>query len=102
MSHSSRSGPISVVLPARLRDRVGAEARRRGMKLSPVIRTLVAERLGEIEQAETLTRTELWQRAQAWASWDEAERGENVEVGWDEIETELERPARARHRRGAR
>ncbi len=93
------TGPVSVVLPARLRARVGAEARRRGLKLSPAIRALVAERLGELEESEALSRTEQWQRAQAWAAWEAGERGENREIGWDAVEAEFERPVRRRRRR---
>ena len=99
MAQSTRPGPVSVVLPVDLLARVGAEARRRGMKLSPAIRALVTERLGELEHAEELSRAEMWQRAQSWAAWEAAERGSNIEVGWDAVEAEFEPTAAPRTRR---
>lgn len=69
------------------------------MKLSPAIRALVAERLGELDDAEALSRAEQWQRAQAWAAWEAAQRGENLEVEWETVEVAFEKPTRARRRR---
>ena len=69
------------------------------MKLSPAIRALVTERLGELEAAEELSRAEMWQRAQAWAAWEAAEHASNAEVAWDAVEAEFDRPAARRPRR---
>jgi len=101
MAQPHRPAPVSVVLPSALLERVGAEARRRGLKLSPAIRALVAERLGQIEDEETLSHVERWQRAQAWAAWEAAEHGKNDEVAWDAVEAEFEPAARPRRRRGS-
>lgn len=99
MAQSSPSAPVSIVLPDRLRARVTAEAKRRGLKLSPAIRALVAERLAELEDAETLSRVEQWQRAQAWAAWEASQRGDDPEVEWDAVEAEFEPKTRPRRRR---
>lgn len=87
-------GPVSVVLPDDLRREVQREAARRGLGLSPAVRVLVAERLRELADEAELTRAERWQRAQAWASWEDAE---NPPVGWDEVDAAFE-PPRARRR----
>lgn len=74
------SGPVSVVLPRDLKAQVAAEAKRRGLKLSPAVRVLVAERLREIAEEETVSRAEAWQRAQAWASFERLREGEAAEA----------------------
>lgn len=95
MARASK-GPVSVVLPDELRREVEREAASRGLGLSPVLRVLVAERLRELAEEAELTRAERWQRAQAWASWEDAE---NPVVGWDEVDAVFEAPpARSRRR----
>ena len=84
------SGPVSVVLPADLRARVLAEAKKRGMKLSPALRMLVHERVQELEDDEQLSRAEQWQRAQAWATWEKIKTGDVAEVSSDELDAEFD------------
>ncbi len=74
------TGPVSVVLPHALRAQVEAEAHRRGLKLSPAVRALVAERLRELSDDEQLTRAEEWQRAQAWATLERLRSGDRTEI----------------------
>lgn len=80
------NSPVSVVLPPDVRRQVEREAKKRGLGVSPAVRTLVVERLREISDSAQLTRTELWQRAHAWASWERAERGDNPEVAWADVD----------------
>ncbi|MDQ3037299.1 MAG: hypothetical protein M3Y87_33200 [Myxococcota bacterium] len=87
---------MSVVLPDDLRRQVEREAAARGLGLSPAVRVLVAERLRDLAEEAELTRAERWQRAQAWASWEDPE---NAVVGWDEVDAAFDAPApRARRR----
>lgn len=88
---------MSVVLSDELRAEVEREAERRGLGLSPAMRVLVAERLAELRDEAELGRAERWQRAQAWASWEDRD---NPEVGWDAIDAAFEpEPARKRRKR---
>lgn len=91
-------GPVSVVLSDELRSEVEREAARRGLGLSPAMRVLVAERLAELRDEAELGRAERWQRAQAWASWEDED---NPEVGWDAVDAAFE-PEAARTRRKRR
>ena len=84
MSARSR-GPVSVVLPEDLRERVVREAKRRGLGVSPVLRTLVAERLRQLEEEAELSEIERWQRAEAWKSWKEGS-----DATWDEVDAAFE------------
>jgi hypothetical protein len=93
---SSPKGPVSVVLPPDLRRQVQKEATKRGLGLSPALRVLVAERLRDLADDAELGRAERWQRAQAWASWDDAANGE---VDWADVEAAFEPPRRARTQR---
>ena len=82
-------------LPDDLRKEVEREAVKRGLGLSPALRVLVAERLREIADEAELTRAERWQRAQAWASWEDAK---NTAVSWDEVDAAFVPPKRTRRR----
>lgn len=96
------SGPLSVVLPDDLRARVLAEAKKRGLKLSPAVRVLLHERVQELEDTEQLSRAEEWQRAQAWATWEKIKAGNVAEVSKEELGADfdeaLRRPAARRGR----
>jgi siroheme synthase (precorrin-2 oxidase/ferrochelatase) len=54
--------------------------------MSPALRVLVAERLRELAEEADLTRAERWQRAQAWASWEDED---NAAVEWDAVDAAL-------------
>ena len=88
------SGPVSVVLPADLKARVQAEGKKRGLKLSPVVRVLVTERMRDLDEAEQLTRAEEWQRAQAWATWKGLQAGDRREVPKSRIGADFDRALR--------
>lgn len=81
------SGPVSVVLPAELRTRLQAEAKKRGLKLSPAIRALLSERVQELDDAEQLSRAEEWQRAQVWAVWERMKAGDHDEASRQELDS---------------
>ena len=93
---ATRRGPVSVVLPDELLLRVQAVARQRGLKLSPAVRALVAERIGELDDQERLTAAEKWQRQQAWATGEGMNQGSPAEAGHDELRAAF---AAARKRR---
>ncbi|WP_437730616.1 hypothetical protein [Sorangium sp. So ce1335] len=96
------SGPVSVVLPADLRARVQAEAKKRGLKVSPAIRVLLSERVQELDDAEQLSRAEEWQRAQVWAVWERMKAGEHDEASRQEIDAVFDEALRGARRSGAR
>jgi hypothetical protein len=70
-----RSGPVSVVLPAALQQRIDTQGKRRGLKLSTALRALVTERLEQLEDEERQTASEVWQRQQAWSTWEKVKKG---------------------------
>ena len=83
------SVPVSVVLPSELKRRLRAEAKKRGLKLSPAVRVLLGERLHDLAEAEQLSRAEEWQRAEAWSAWERLKAGEHEEVSRAEIDAEF-------------
>jgi hypothetical protein len=88
--------PVSVILPAELRNRIELEAEKRGLKVSPTIRLLVKERVDELDERDALDRALEWQRAEAWATWERIRGGDFDEVTPDEVEAEFERALRPR------
>ncbi|XXY17200.1 hypothetical protein WME88_54105 [Sorangium sp. So ce216] len=96
------SGPVSVVLPAELRARLQAEAKKRGLKLSPAIRALLSERIQELDDAEQLSRAEEWQRAQVWAVWERMKAGDHDEASRQELDSIFDEALRDAPRRRAR
>ena len=97
-ARSDEGGPVSVVLPRDLKARVLTEAKKRGLKLSPAVRTLLQERVRELDDAEQLSRAEEWQRAQAWSTWDKIKAGDVAEVSKADLDAEFEE-ARSRRQR---
>ena len=91
--------PLSVVLPEALRERLEEEAKKRGLPLSTAVRTLVAERVQEIDEAAELGEADKWQRAQAWRDWEKVRSGQMAEVTREELMAELETSRRRRTRR---
>jgi hypothetical protein len=87
-------GPVSVVFPRELRARVQMEAKKRGLKLSPAVRVLVAERVRELDEAEQLSRVEEWQRAEAWATWELIKSGDRREVSKAELDADFAKALR--------
>ena len=80
-SPASRTGrgvskrSVQVALPARLQSRVAAEARRRGLDLPPMIRTLVAERVLQLDEERQPGSAARWQREQALETLEAVARG---------------------------
>jgi hypothetical protein len=83
---ASTKGPVSIAVGADHRERLHAEARRRGLGFSSTIRTLALERLSEIEEERQLARARKWQLERALETVEEIERGDVKEVSWDEID----------------
>jgi hypothetical protein len=92
--------PTSVRLPRGLLARATRYARLRHLKLAAALRTLVSERLDELEQDAQLSRAEQWQRTQAWAAAQSVADGSAKEVTWAELRADYE--AATRRRRNAR
>ena len=92
------SVPVSVLLPPDLKAQVQAEARKRGLKLSPALRVLVSEHIRELDDAERLTRAEEWQRAQAWGAWERLQAGDRGEVSRSQIDADFDRALHRRRR----
>jgi predicted DNA-binding protein len=82
---TARSGPLSVALPPDLRERIGAQAKKRNLKLATAARVFLAEHVEELEDSTDLAKAEEWQRAQAWATWDKITSGDVRDVSWDEL-----------------
>lgn len=80
------SGPVSVVVSGEQRERLAAEARRRGLGVSPTIRTLALERLADIDEERQLARAQKWQLEQARRLVDEIARGGTRDVSQAEID----------------
>lgn len=93
--------PISVLFPDELRGRVERLARKRTVGVSTAIRTLVEERLAELERDDEHRATLSWQREQALSAWNEFEASREV-VAWDDMEQALDDAlAAARGRRSS-
>lgn len=82
--------PLSVVLPADLKLRVQAEAKKRDMDLSQAVRVLLRERVEELEDDTQLRQAETWQRAQAWATWEKIKAGDLREVSKAELDADFD------------
>lgn len=63
-----------------LRARLAARAKQRNLKMATAARMLLDERLTELEDAQTLSAAEEWQRAQAWATWEKIQAGDRTDV----------------------
>jgi hypothetical protein len=74
-------------------------AAQKQLKVATAARTLLDERLHELEEREGLSEVELWQRAQAWASWETLKRGKAETLELDEVLKEFDRPRRPSRRR---
>jgi len=48
--------------------------------MATAARVLLDERLSELEETAILSRTEEWQRAQAWATWEKIKAGDIRDV----------------------
>lgn len=81
---ASRS-PLSVTLSPQLRRRLTRVAKERQLKAATTARVLIDERITQLEDEAQLTKSEEWQRAQAWATWEKIEAGDTREVSWQRL-----------------
>lgn len=78
--------PISVAVNKEQRAAFEAEARRRGVGISTVIRSLAVERAGELREQRQRDRARRWQTERLRTLADRIEAGEFVEVSKAEID----------------
>lgn len=97
------TAPVSIRLPEDLTARARRYARARRVGLATALRSLLSAQLDEIEQDEQLSRSERWQRDQAWASAQDIFSGKAKPVPWSELDRIHERALaklRSRQRAG--
>lgn len=97
------AGRVSVQLDDEDKREIGAEAKRRGLKLSPTIRTLAKERLAEIHGERQLSRALAWQTERMMRIADRVEAGDpsrasqaDIDRIFSEARAIADRPAGAR------
>jgi uncharacterized protein YaiL (DUF2058 family) len=95
----SPGGPLSVPLPATLRKRLARYAAQHQLKVATAARTLLDEKLRELDERSDLSRIEEWQRAQAWTAWQEVERNEAPLLELEEVLVAFDRATTRRRRR---
>ena len=94
--------PLTIRLPAPLRQRAERYARSRSMPLAGALRTIIGEHLDEVALDEQLTRAQRWQRDQAWASAQSIADGTARPATWEQLRTEhAAAVTRLRRRRAA-
>ena len=91
-------GPVSVPFPAELRRRTESFARQHNLQLATAVRLLVTERLAELEDDSKLSRVEEWQRAAAWATWEQLQSGTGAVAPRRQLEQIFTRARRAQAR----
>lgn len=97
-----RNDPLTIRLPATLRDRAEGYARTRRMPLAGALRTIIGEHLDELAQDEHLTRAQRWQREQAWASAQSIADGTARPASWERLRADhAAAVTRLRRRRAA-
>lgn len=79
------SGPLSVPIPPSLRRRLSRHAKKHHLKMATAARSLIDERLAELEQSEVLSRAETWQRDEVWATVDRIDRKGRDYVSRDSV-----------------
>ena len=94
--------PLTIRLPAALRDRAEGYARSRRMPLAGALRTIIGEHLDEVAQDEHLTRAQRWQSDQAWASAQSIADGTARPASWERLRADhAAAVTRLRRRRAA-
>lgn len=78
-----RNDPLTIRLPAPLRERAERYARSRRMPLAGALRTIIGDHLDQVEEDEHLSRAQRWQRDQAWASAQAIAKGVARPASWD-------------------
>ena len=101
-TRASRNDPLTIRLPAALRDQAEGFARSRRMPLAGALRTIIGEHLDEVAQDEHLTRAQRWQRDQAWASARSIADGTARPASWERLRADhAAAVTRLRRRRAA-
>lgn len=94
--------PLTIRLPAALRNRADGYARARRMPLAGALRTIIGEHLDELAEEEHLTRAQRWQRDQAWASAQSIADGTARSASWERLRADhATAVTRLRRRRAA-
>ena len=88
---------MSLPLSKQLRKRLEKFAKSKELALASAARMLLEERLTQLEDEVQLTRSEAWQRAQVWGTWERVQAGEIPVMPLAEFRERLERK-RARRR----
>lgn len=96
------SVPVSVAIDPTDRASFLAEGKRRGLGLSPTIRTLAKERLTALDDARQRERALVWQTARAVRIWERFAAGAEREVPQAEIDAIFDRASRGTERPGRR
>jgi len=94
--------PVSVAIDATDRASFLAEGKRRGLGLSPTIRTLAKERLTALDDTRQHERALAWQTARAIRIWERFVAGTEREVPQAEIDAIFDRASRGTERSGRR
>lgn len=93
--------PLTIRLPAPLRERAERYARAKSMPLAGALRTIIGEHLDEVALDEQLSRAQRWQRDQAWASARSIADGTAEPVTWEQLRSEHAGAVRKLRRRRA-
>lgn len=94
--------PLTIRLPAALRDRAEGYARSRRMPLAGALRTIIGEHLDEVARDEHFTRAQRWQRDQAWATAQSIADGTARPASWERLRADhAAAVTRLRRRRAA-
>ena len=80
-----------MTLTAELRARLAAHAKRRELKVATLARVFLHEHVTELDDAVELSKSEEWQRAQAWATWEKIKAGDVREVSLEQLEQDTRR-----------
>jgi hypothetical protein len=80
---ASRARVLRLSVPSELRARLAVQAAKRNLEPAAAARVFLDEHVRELEETETLSRAEEWQRAQAWATWEKIQAGDHEDVPMD-------------------
>jgi hypothetical protein len=75
-----RARTFRVTVSAALRERLALQAAKLRLAPAAAAEIFLDEHVRELEEAETLSQAEEWQRAQAWATWEKIQAGDHEDV----------------------
>lgn len=76
---------MRVSLPAELGARLAVQAAKQHLDPADAARVFLDAHVRELEDREELSAAEEWQRAQAWATWEKIEAGDDGDVPMDRL-----------------